>query len=70
MKAEPILDSISRVKDKLSRARAADLEAYSEKLEEIAKTEEQAGRIVSSMGCTTSAFSLSPSSEAHGERDG
>ena len=46
MKADPILEELWRVKDKLSREMAADPEAYSAKLDEITKTEELAGRRV------------------------
>jgi hypothetical protein len=44
MKADPILEEVWRVKDKLSREMAADPAAYSMKLDEIANTEEKAGR--------------------------
>jgi hypothetical protein len=46
MKADPILEEIWRIKDKLSREMAADPEAYFAKLDAIAKAEEQAGRKV------------------------
>jgi predicted patatin/cPLA2 family phospholipase len=46
MKADPILEEVWRIKDKLSREMAADPAAYSAKLDEIAKAEEQAGRTV------------------------
>ena len=42
MKADPILEEVWRIKDKLSREMAADPAAYSAKLDEIAKAEEQA----------------------------
>ena len=44
MKADPILEEVWRVKDKLSREFAADPTAYFAKLDEIADTEEKAGR--------------------------
>jgi len=46
MKADPILEEVWRVKDKLSREMAAALAAYSAKLDAIADTEEKAGRKV------------------------
>jgi TnpA family transposase len=46
MKADPILEEVWRVKDKLSREFAADQAAYSAKLAAIADTEEKAGRKV------------------------
>lgn len=46
MKADPILEEVWRVKDKLSREMAADPAAYSAKLNAIADTEEKAGRKV------------------------
>jgi hypothetical protein len=46
MKADPILEEIWRIKDKLSREMAADPDAYFAKLDEITKAEEKAGRIV------------------------
>ncbi len=46
MKADPILEEVWRVKDKLSREMAADPAAYSAKLDAIADTEEKAGRKV------------------------
>ena len=46
MKADPILEEVWRVKDKLSREMAADPVAYSAKLNAIAATEEKAGRKV------------------------
>ena len=44
MKADPILEEIWRVKDKLSLEMTADPEAYFAKLDEITKAEERAGR--------------------------
>ena len=46
MKADPILEEVWRVKDKLSREMAADPEAYFAKLDEMTKAEERAGRNV------------------------
>ena len=46
MKADPILEEVWRIKDKLSREMAADPEAYFAKLDEITKAEEKAGRKV------------------------
>ncbi len=46
MKADPILEEVWRIKDKLSREMAADPSAYSAKLDEIANAEEKAGRKV------------------------
>jgi hypothetical protein len=46
MKADPILEEVWRVKDKLSREMAADSAAYSAKLDAIAVAEETAGRKV------------------------
>jgi hypothetical protein len=46
MKADPILEEVWRIKDKLSREMAADSAAYVAKLDEITKTEERAGRRV------------------------
>ena len=46
MKADPILEEVWRVKDKLSREMAADPTAYLVKLEKIANAEEKAGRKV------------------------
>ena len=46
MKADPILEEVWRVKDKLSREFAADPVAYSAKLGAIAVAEEKAGRKV------------------------
>ena len=46
MKADPILEEVWRVKDKLSHEMAADPAAYSAKLDEIAKAEGKAGRKV------------------------
>jgi hypothetical protein len=46
MKADPILEEVWRVKDKLSREFAADPDAYFAKLDEITKAEEKAGRKV------------------------
>jgi hypothetical protein len=44
MKADPILEEVWRVKDKLSREMAADPAAYSAKLAAIAVAEVKAGR--------------------------
>ena len=46
MKADPILEEVWRVKDKLSREMAADPAAYSAKLDGIVVAEETAGRKV------------------------
>jgi hypothetical protein len=46
MKADPILEEVWRVKDKLSREMAADPSAYSAKLDGITNAEEKAGRKV------------------------
>jgi hypothetical protein len=46
MKADPILEEVWRVKDKLSREYAADPDAYFAKLDEITKAEEKSGRKV------------------------
>ena len=46
MKADPILKEVWRIKDELSREMAADPDAYFAKLDEIAATEEKAGRKV------------------------
>jgi hypothetical protein len=46
MKADPILEEVWRIKDKLSREMAADQDAYFAKLDEITKAEEKAGRKV------------------------
>ena len=46
MKANPILEEVWRVKDKLSREMAADPAAYFAKLDEITDAEEKAGRKV------------------------
>ncbi|MDD5140282.1 MAG: hypothetical protein PHY43_08500 [Verrucomicrobiales bacterium] len=46
MKADPILEEVWRVKDKLSREMAAAPEAYFAKLGAIAVAEETAGRKV------------------------
>jgi hypothetical protein len=46
MKADPILEEVWRVKDKLSREMAAAPAAYSTKLDGIVATEEKAGRKV------------------------
>ena len=46
MKADPILEEVWRVKDKLSREMADDPSAYSAKLDAIADTEQKAGRKV------------------------
>ncbi len=46
MKADPILEEVWRVKDKLSREFAADPDAYFAKLNEITHAEEKAGRKV------------------------
>jgi hypothetical protein len=44
MKADSILEEVWRVKDKLSREMAANPGAYFEKLAELEKAEEKAGR--------------------------
>ena len=44
MKADPILEEVWRVKDKLSREMAANPAAYSAKLDGITIAEEKAGR--------------------------
>ena len=46
MKADPILEDVWRIKDKLSREMAADPDAYFAKLTEMTQAEEQAGRKV------------------------
>ena len=46
MKADPILEEVWRIKDKLSREMAADPDAYFAKLGEMTKAEEKAGRKV------------------------
>jgi hypothetical protein len=46
MKADPILEEVWRIKDKLSQEMAANPDAYFAKLDEITKTEEKAGRKV------------------------
>ena len=46
MKADPILEEVWRVKDKLAREMAADPDAYFAKLDEITDAEEKAGRKV------------------------
>lgn len=46
MKADPILEEVWRVKDKLSREMAADPVAYFSKLDRITAAEEKAGRKV------------------------
>ena len=46
MKADPILEEVWRIKDKLSQEMAADPDAYFAKLDAITKAEEQAGRKV------------------------
>ncbi len=46
MKADPILEEVWRIKDKLSQEMAGDPEAYFAKLDEITKAEEKAGRKV------------------------
>ena len=46
MKADPILEEVWRVKDKLSCEMAADPVAYSAKLDAIVAAEETAGRKV------------------------
>jgi hypothetical protein len=46
MKADPILEEVRRIKDKLSREMAADPAAYFAKLDEIIDAEEKAGRKV------------------------
>ncbi len=44
MKADPILEEVWRVKDKLSRKFTADPDAYFAKLDEMTNAEEKAGR--------------------------
>jgi len=44
MKADPILEEVWRVKDKLSREMAADPDAYFSKLDKITNAQERAGR--------------------------
>ena len=44
MKADPVLEEVWRIKDKLSREFATDPEAYSAKLDKITDAEEKAGR--------------------------
>ena len=46
MKADPILEEVWRVKDKLSREMAADPLAYSAKLDAMVVAEEKTGRKV------------------------
>lgn len=46
MKADPILEEVWHIKDKLSQEMAADPAAYFAKLDEITKAEEQTGRKV------------------------
>ena len=46
MKADPILEEVWRIKDKLSQEMAADPEAYFAKLDKLTKAEEKAGRKV------------------------
>lgn len=46
MKADPILEEVWRIKDKLSHEMAADPAAYAVKLDTIANTEQKAGRKV------------------------
>ena len=46
MKADPILEEVWRVKDKLSQEMAADQAAYVAKMRKIADVEEKAGRKV------------------------
>jgi len=46
MKADPILEEVWRIKDKLSHEMAADPAAYAAKLDEITAAEEKAGRKV------------------------
>ena len=46
MKADPVLEEVWRVKEKLSREMAADSDAYFAKLDEMTKAEEKAGRKV------------------------
>jgi hypothetical protein len=46
MKADPILEEVWRIKDKLSREMATDPAAYSAKMDKITKAEEKAGRTV------------------------
>jgi len=46
MKADPILEEVWRIKDKLSHEMAADPAAYAAKLDVIAIVEQKAGRKV------------------------
>ena len=46
MKADPILEELWRVKDKLSREMTADPVAYQARLDQLAKQAERAGRRV------------------------
>lgn len=46
MKADPILEEVWRIKDKLSHEMAADPAAYVARLDKIASTEQKAGRKV------------------------
>jgi hypothetical protein len=46
MKADPILEEVWRIKDKLSHEMAADPTAYNAKLAALANAEEMAGRKV------------------------
>jgi hypothetical protein len=46
MKADPILEELWRVKDKLSREMTADPVAYRARLDQLAKQAERAGRRV------------------------
>jgi hypothetical protein len=46
MKADPILEEVWRIKDKLSREMAANPAAYFTKLDEITAAKEKAGRKV------------------------
>lgn len=46
MKADPILEEVWRIKDKLSHEMSADPAAFSAKLDEIANAEQKAGRKV------------------------
>ena len=46
MKADPILEELWRVKDKLSREMTADPVAYQSHLDQLAKQAERAGRRV------------------------
>jgi len=46
MNADPILEEVWRIKDKLSHKMAADPAAYLARLDEMTKAEEQAGRKV------------------------